>query len=109
MRRPPRQFQTGVYMSVARVVEITATSDQSFEDALEQGVARATQTLRNVRSAWVKEQEVQIENGRIAGYKVNMLVTFVLDDNQEIEEGGGGGSRAATARGRKAGRRRGRG
>ena len=51
-------------MSIARVVEITATSDQSFEDALEQGVARATQTLRNVRSAWVKEQEVQIENGR---------------------------------------------
>ncbi len=96
-------------MSIARVVEITATSDQSFEDALEQGVARATQTLRNVRSAWVKEQEVQIENGRIAGYKVNMLVTFVLDDNQEIEEGGGGGSPAATARGRKAGRRRGRG
>ncbi len=96
-------------MSIARVVEITATSDQSFEDALEQGVGRATQTLRNVRSAWVKEQEVQIENGRIAGYKVNMLVTFVLDDNQEIEEGGGGGSRAATARGRKAGRRRGRG
>ena len=96
-------------MSIARVVEITATSDQSFEDALEQGVARATQTLRNVRSAWVKEQEVQIENGRIAGYKVNMLVTFVLDDNQEIEEGGGGGSPAATGRGRKAGRRRGRG
>ena len=96
-------------MSIARVVEITATSDQSFEDALEQGVARATQTLRNVRSAWVKEQEVQIENGRIAGYKVNMLVSFVLDDNQEIEEGGGGGSPAATGRGRKAGRRRGRG
>ena len=68
-------------MSIARVVEITATSDQSFEDALEQGVARATQTLRNVRSAWVKEQEVQIQNGEIAGYKVNMLVTFVLDDN----------------------------
>jgi len=96
-------------MSIARVVEITATSDQSFEDALEQGVARATQTLRNVRSAWVKEQEVQIENGHIAGYKVNMLVTFVLDDNQEIEEAGGGGSRAAAGRGRKAGGRRGRG
>ena len=94
-------------MSVARVVEITATSDQSFEDALQQGVARATQTLRNVRSAWVKEQEVQIENGEISGYKVNMLVTFVLDDNAELDEGGGGGCRCARGRGRKAGRRRG--
>ena len=62
----------------------------------EQGVARATQTLRNVRSAWVKEQEVQIENGEISGYKVNMLVTFVLDDNAELDEGGGGGVGGAT-------------
>ena len=76
-------------MSIARVVEITATSQESFEDALEQGVARATQTLRNVRSAWVKEQEVQIENGEISGYKVNMLVTFVLDDNAELDDTGG--------------------
>src|SRR3954452_10003599 len=55
-------FHRRLYMSVARVVEITATSEQSFEDALQQGVARATQTLRNVRSAWVKEQEVQIQD-----------------------------------------------
>lgn len=67
-------------MSVARVVEISATSTKSFEDAMQQGIARATKTLRNVRSAWVKEQEVRIEGERIADYKVNMLVTFVLDD-----------------------------
>ena len=93
-------------MSIARVVEITATSDESFEDALQQGVARATQTLRNVRSAWVKEQEVQIEGGQISGYKVNMLVTFVLDDNAELDDAGGRGPGAVGGRGRKTGGRR---
>jgi flavin-binding protein dodecin len=67
-------------MPVARVVEISATSDKSFEDALKQGIARATKTLRNVKSAWVKEQEVRIDGERIVDYKVNMLVTFVLED-----------------------------
>ena len=67
-------------MSIARVVEISATSDKSFEDAMRKGVARATKTLRNVRSAWIKEQEVTIDNGEIVRFKVNMLVTFVLDD-----------------------------
>jgi dodecin len=67
-------------MSVARVIEISSTSDQSFEDAIRQGVARANKTLRNVRSAWVKEQEVEVSDGQIASYKVNLLVTFVLDD-----------------------------
>jgi dodecin len=67
-------------MSVARIIEISATSQKSFEDAIQQGVARATQTLRNLRSAWIKEQSVEIDNGRIVGYQVNLLVTFVLDD-----------------------------
>ena len=67
-------------MSVARVVEISSTSTKSFEDALTQGIARATKTLRNVRSAWIKEQEVRVDGERIVDYKVNMLVTFVLDD-----------------------------
>ena len=93
-------------MSIARVVEITATSDESFEDALEQGVARATQTLRNVRSAWVKEQEIQIENGHISGYKVNMLVTFVLDDNAELDDTRHARGRPGR-RGREAGEERG--
>ena len=67
-------------MSVARITEISATSDKSFEDAIQQGIARATKTLRNVRSAWIKEQEVEIEGERIKSYKVNMLISFVLDD-----------------------------
>ena len=65
--------------SVARVTEISAISEQSFEDAIRLGVERASQTLRNVQSAWVKEQEVEISNGQITGYKVNMQVTFVLE------------------------------
>ena len=67
-------------MAVARVTEISATSPQSFEDAMTQGIARATKTLRNVVSAWVKEQRVTIEGDRIAEYQVNLLVTFILDD-----------------------------
>ena len=66
-------------MSVARITEISSSSDKNFEDAIEQGIARAAQTLHGIRSAWVKEQEVQIENGRIATYKVIMKITFVLD------------------------------
>ncbi|MBA2373959.1 MAG: dodecin domain-containing protein [Chloroflexi bacterium] len=67
-------------MTVARVTEITSTSTNSFEEAIQQGVARATQTLRNVKSAWIKEQRVDIDGDRITRYQVNMLVTFVLDD-----------------------------
>jgi flavin-binding protein dodecin len=66
-------------MSVARVTEISATSDQSFEDAIRQGVPRATQTLRNVEGAWIKEQEVSISDGNITAYKVVMKITFVLE------------------------------
>jgi dodecin len=67
-------------MSVARITEISATSERGFEDAINQGITRATQTLRHVRSAWIKEQEVEIgEDGRIHTWKVNMLVTFVLE------------------------------
>jgi len=66
-------------MSVARVTEISSSSTKSFEDAVEQGVARATETLRNVRSAWIKEQQVRVEDGKITSYQVNMMVTFVLE------------------------------
>ena len=66
-------------MSVARVVEISSTSNKSFEDAISEGVSRASKTLREIRSAWVKEQEVLVQNGKIVGYQVNMLVTFVLE------------------------------
>ena len=67
-------------MAVARVTEISSTSTKSFEDAVDTGVARANKTLRNVRSAWIKEQRVDIRDGKIAEYQVNMLVTFILDD-----------------------------
>ena len=67
-------------MAIARVTEISATSNQSFEDAIKHGLSRANQTLRNVRSAWIKEQQVRVEDGSITEYQVNMLVTFVLDD-----------------------------
>ena len=67
-------------MAVARVTEISSTSTKSFEDAIQSGVSRATKTLRNVRSAWIKEQRVDIRDGNIAEYQVNMMVTFVLDD-----------------------------
>jgi dodecin len=65
--------------TVARVTELTAVSDTSFEDAIKTAVTRATQTLRGVRSAWVKEQKVMISDGQITGYEVDMLVTFVLE------------------------------
>ncbi len=67
-------------MAVARVTEISSTSAQSFEDAIRQGIDRANQTLRNVKSAWIKEQQVRLEGGSISEYQVNMLVTFVLDE-----------------------------
>jgi len=67
-------------MTIARITEISSTSSSSFDDAIEQGIARATRTLRNVRSAWVKEQRVEIQDDRISEYQVNLLITFVLDD-----------------------------
>lgn len=67
-------------MSIAKVSEISATSAKSFEDAVIQGLARANKTLRNVRSAWIKEQQVRVHEGAITEYQVNMMVTFVIDD-----------------------------
>lgn len=67
-------------MSVARVTEITSSSTSSFEDAIEQGVARAVKTLKNVEGAWVQEQKVVVEGGQITAYRVNMKVTFILED-----------------------------
>ena len=67
-------------MSVARVTEIISSSETSFYDAVQQGVARAVKTLKNVRSAWVQDQKVHVENGKIASYRVNLKVTFVLED-----------------------------
>jgi flavin-binding protein dodecin len=67
-------------MSVAKVTELSCSSTESFDDAIAQGVARATKTLRNVTGAWIKEQRVEIRDNQVTEYQVNMLVTFVLDD-----------------------------
>lgn len=66
--------------SVAKVTEISVSSTASFEDAIKSGLERANKTLRNISGAWVKEQKVTVSDGRITGYNVNLLVTFVLDD-----------------------------
>jgi len=67
-------------MSIAKVEEISATSTVGFEDAIKQAVTRANKTLRNVRSAWVKEQQVRLEGGNIVEFQVNLQITFVLDE-----------------------------
>jgi dodecin len=67
-------------MSVAKISEISSTSTVSFEDAIKQGITRASKTIRNIRSAWIKEQQLRLENNVVAEYQVNMLVTFVLDE-----------------------------
>lgn len=72
-------------MSIARITEISSTSTKSFEDAIQTGVKRATETLRNVRSAWVKEQQITIEGDSIAEYQVNLMITFVLDEGDKAD------------------------
>jgi flavin-binding protein dodecin len=67
-------------MSIARVTEISSTSNTGFEDAIKQGLDRAAQTLRGISGAWIKEQNVMVENNRISSYRVNMLVTFILEE-----------------------------
>jgi dodecin len=67
-------------MSVAKVSEISATSKKSFEDAIHQGIERANKTLRNVQSAWIKEQHVRLAKDSVTEYQVNMMLTFVIDD-----------------------------
>ena len=67
-------------MTVARITEISSVSNASFQDAIVQGVDRANKTLKNVKGAWVKDQEVTIDNGKVTGYKVILKVTFILQD-----------------------------
>jgi len=67
-------------MSIAKVSEIISSSKKSFEDAVVKGVERANKTLSNVRGAWIAEQQVKVEDGRIDEYRVTMRVTFVLKD-----------------------------
>jgi flavin-binding protein dodecin len=67
-------------MTVAKVSEITSTSSKSFNDAIERGIKRASKTLKNVTSAWVADQEVEVTKGKVTAYRVRMRVTFVLED-----------------------------
>jgi flavin-binding protein dodecin len=66
-------------MAVAKVIEISAESDRSFEDAINLGISTAAKTIRNIKGAWVKEQQVTVTNGKVTGYRVNLNVTFVLE------------------------------
>ena len=67
-------------MSVARVTEIISSSDKSFEDAVDSGIERASKTLKNIKSAWVKDQSVTVKDNKVKEYRVNLHVTFVLED-----------------------------
>ena len=67
-------------MAVGRTTEITSSSKKSFDDAIERGIKRATKTLENVTGAWIKDQEVVVDDDKIAEYKVRMMVTFLLKD-----------------------------
>lgn len=67
-------------MTVARITEISSVSSSSFQDAIVQGIARANETLRNLKGAWVKDQEVMVDQGKITGYKVILKVTFILSE-----------------------------
>jgi dodecin len=67
-------------MTVARITEISSVSAVSFQDAITQGVERANKTLKNLKGAWVKDQEVTIDNGKVTGYKVVLKVTFILTE-----------------------------
>ncbi len=69
-------------MSVAKVIEVSATSAKSFEDAINEGIARACDSVKNVRGAWIKEQKVSVEDGRITAYRVNMQITFIVGDSE---------------------------
>ena len=72
-------------MSIARITEISSTSTKSFEDAIQSAVTRATKTLRNVRGAWVKEQQIKIDGGKIVEYQVNLMITFVLEEGDQTD------------------------
>ena len=66
-------------MSVAKIIELSAESPKSFEDAIQDGITRASKTIHNIKSAWVKEQHVVIDNGKVALYRVGLKITFVLE------------------------------
>jgi flavin-binding protein dodecin len=75
----PEDKQGGIAMSVAKIIEISCESTKSFEDAITSGIARASKTVHNIKGAWIKEQQVLIDNGKVTMFRVDLKVTFVLD------------------------------
>ena len=71
-------------MTIAKNIEISSTSESSFEDAIQQGIARISKTVNNVEGAWIKEQKVGVTNGKISKYHVIMIVSFVINDSTDI-------------------------
>ena len=71
-------------MTIAKNIEVSCTSKLSFEDAIQKAITKITKTVNNVQGAWIKEQKVSIENGNIAQYHVIMIVSFVLDGDDNI-------------------------
>ena len=65
--------------SVAKVIELTAESSESFEDAIQHGIAKATETVHGIRSAWVDGQQVKVQDGKVVAYRVDLKLTFLLD------------------------------
>jgi flavin-binding protein dodecin len=80
-------------MSVAKVIEISSQHPKSFEDAIAQGIRRAAETVHDIKAAWIAEQQVEVTNGKISGYRVNLRVTFILDGNGKKGKGGKKGRR----------------
>ena len=72
-------------MSVAKNVEISISSSKSFEDAIQQGIARVNKTVKNVEGAWIKEQKVRIKDGNISSYNVMMIVSFIIDGDDDLK------------------------
>lgn len=67
-------------MSVAKIIEISSESSESFDDAVRQGIAKASKTVKKIKGAWVSEQKVKVEGGKVVAYQVNLRITFVLED-----------------------------
>ncbi|RYZ96269.1 MAG: dodecin domain-containing protein [Moraxellaceae bacterium] len=73
-------------MSIAKNIEVSSTSTVSFEDAIKKGIERVSKTVNNVKGAWIKEQKVDISNGQITQYNVTIIITFVLDESENIDK-----------------------
>lgn len=73
-------------MSIAKNIEVSSTSTISFEDAIKKGIERVSKTVNNVKGAWIKEQKVDISNGQITQYNVTVIITFVLDESENIDK-----------------------